>query len=266
MSRHRAFVGVVAGLVVQVAVAHARPAVMVWGGWGAGRGGQLSTPSEWYDADANLLAREDHYLSLGKGSDLGGGVEWPLAAQMRVRVFASQRQLASQGYALTAPGDYFNPENSKQLHGHIDQLGATLFCAGGHGAVRPYAGLGATVASLTTRTTFTYNRYGDLVTAHLASSYGRSVGFHAVFGASLRTAGGWSPFAEATLEQLSFRQTRLEVLDAKAFGLPLPLDVDPFQDGDQSVLEFHADDINYAAPPVTQASSLSLRAGVRVRL
>ncbi len=243
----------------------ASPEVFVTGGAGLGRGGSLGAANEWYDADGVQLRREDRYPSAGQGSALTLGLAWPLSPRWQLRVEAARRTPNTQTYALTAPGDYFNPEYDETLTGRIAQTGVTVVVRDPHRVWTPYAGAGATLAWMTTHSTYHFNRYGDLVTVHWTAAHRAAIGVHGVAGVTCQAGAHWAPFAEAAFEQLSFARRRLTVHDATAFGIEIPFDIDPYTEGEQRVVDYVQDDIAHAAPPVVQASSVTLRVGTAFR-
>ncbi len=245
--------------------AHGRLTVFGAAGHGFGRGGGLGASSVIYDENLQLVSREDHYGSMGEGRKLLLGIRAPLQHDVVARVEAGYSTMPSRVVTVRAPGEPLFPESEDVYTGHVLHVAGLVTMTttvGAHAA--PYIGVGAGVYTASLRDDLVYNRFGDLISARVASRFDPALGVIGVLGMEWRTDRAFAPFVELAAEQVSFRMTRLDVVEAHAFGMPFDYDVDPYTEGTQATLAFDRDTPGKPAPPIEQASSMSIRAGVSV--
>jgi len=237
----------------------------VSGGYGLPRGQNFLKSSMTY-RDHELTQIEDHYMSIGKGIHVEGGVFFPLFPRIDLRIAGvyntmSPKIVVKRHYGSDNPDDS-ETYTANWMGGRVDVIFTHPF-----EKITAFAGVGCGLffAKLT-------HREEDYITDQSVFKYetvyrfNPALGLNVFLGLSKPVGSKVSMFMEIFFQQMSFLTKEQEMLKAEKDGVSIldEQDLDFEKPGNQNIQTFKKNSIYNNVPEVIQGSSFGIKAGVRI--
>lgn len=236
------------------------------GGYGRGLDRDYMGASSAYGAGGEVYSEDDVYFSAGQGAKINIALKYEMKNNLVLEIdsgywFKSKTELKADIASQTATG---------KLQIGLSTIPLTFTCLVKTDlpTVSLYTGLGMGVYFVTMDRKESYAWPGH--TAKYESEYGmeQPIGYHGIVGLESTLYKGLSYYCELRLTQLSCKITRFKITKAVEDEKDIieEVDVDPYKSGNQSSVEFKADDRNHDPPFLFPASGLSIHLGIAYRL
>jgi hypothetical protein len=235
-------------------------------GYAFGRGGNDFTTSTTY-TNGGLVKKEDHYLSIGQGLKIDGGLHIPFGKSFELRLAGGYSKMSAlEAETIQQSSNVLEKYIYNASFFHFEALAIVI---GDLGAAKFYTGAGgglffAEESRAGSFTDFTFPiKFEDKVEFR----FNPAVGLVAVAGFKLPlAANNLCLFAEAHLEQVSFLPTEFEYVQYKINGEDAlsTIDVNRNKAGRQTKLEYEKNSTEKRTPFTFQGSSFGLRTGLQI--
>ena len=242
--------------------------VYVSGGYGLPRGEDFWNSSMTYNDAYELTHKEDHYMSIGKGIQIEGGVIHPLHSKVNLRIAGvyntmSPELVVERRYQSDNEVDS-DTYSAKWMGGRLDVLFAHPF-----ERITSYAGVGCGLffAELK-RQGKDYITDQSLFQDEAVYRFHPALGLNGFLGVSKNISLKVSVFMEFYFQQMSFLAKEYEMLKAERDGISTldEIDLNWEKPGNQTIQSFKKNSIKGNAPEVVQGSSCGIKAGIRIHL